>query len=390
MNMDSKTLKASLLLGFASLMLQVSQLAAAENSYKFESAGMHLGLNEIARVDGVIWGLGFIDADTLIFTVRRGDVTLLDLNTRTTQKISDTPTVHRVIGGGPFDTVASGGLFDVLVDPDFQSNQTIYLAYVKKTTNGHALAVARGQLNKSHLENTTDIFIANNDSEEAGRWGTRLAIDADGFLYVAVGDRRVGENAQNTLSHLGKIVRLNTDGSVPQDNPFVDQDNFAPEIFSYGHRNPQGLAFHPNTAALFEHEHGPDGGDEINIITAGNNYGWPVISYGVSRAGEQIGIGPKKAGMEQPFRYYEPGIAPSGMQFYSGKRYPGWNGNLFIGSLNRMRLNRIVLDGLEVTAEEQLLTDWKERIRDIAQGPDGRLYLATGSGRIVRIEQIAN
>ena len=371
-------------------MLQVSQLAAAENSYKFESAGMHLGLNEIARVDGVIWGLGFIDADTLIFTVRRGDVTLLDLNTRTTQKISDTPTVHRVIGGGPFDTVASGGLFDVLVDPDFQSNQTIYLAYVKKTTNGHALAVARGQLNKNHLENTTDIFIANNDSEEAGRWGTRLAIDADGFLYVAVGDRRVGENAQNTLSHLGKIVRLNTDGSVPQDNPFVDQDNFAPEIFSYGHRNPQGLAFHPNTAALFEHEHGPDGGDEINIIEAGKNYGWPVISYGVSRAGKQIGTRSEKAGLEQPIRYYEPGIAPSGMHFYFGDRYPGWNGNLFIGSLNRMQLNRIVLDGLEVTAEEQLLTDWKERIRDIAQGPDGRLYLATGSGRIVRIEQIAN
>jgi glucose/arabinose dehydrogenase len=291
------------------------------------------------------------------------------------------------MGGGPFDPVASGGLFDVLVDPDFDINQLIYLAYVKKVTGGHALAVARARLAENGLKNLQDIFIANNASEEPGRWGTRLAMDVQRHLYIGVGDRRVGESAQDLANHCGKIVRLNANGSVPDDNPFVGHDTAAPEVWSYGHRNPQGLTFHPETGELFEHEHGPDGGDEINLIEAGKNYGWPVISRGVSRAGKPIGVGAAKEGMEQPLKYYEPGIAPSGMHFYNGNRYPGWEGSLFIGSLNRMRLNRIVLDGHSVSEEEQLLADWQERIRDVGQGPDGWLYLATDSGLIVRIQR---
>ena len=172
---------------------------------------------------------------------------------------------------------------------------------------------------------------------------------------------------------------------MPADNPFVGRSDAAPEIWSYGHRNPQGLTFHPRTGLLFEQEHGPDGGDEINRIEKGKNYGWPVISYGVSREGKPIGIGTAQPGMEQPVKYYKPGIGPSGMTFYLGDRYPDWNGNLFNGSLNRMHLNRLIFEGSAAIAEERLLVDWGERIRDVAQGPDGFLYLSTDSGKIVRI-----
>ena len=180
-------------------------------------------------------------------------------------------------------------------------------------------------------------------------------------------------------------MRLNDDGSAPADNPFAGRANAAPAVWSYGHRNPQGLTFHPDTGLLFESEHGPDGGDEINLIEPGKNYGWPVITRGVSREGKSIGTGTARPGMEQPLKYYLPGIAPSGLAFYSGDRYPGWQGNLFSGSLNRMHLNRLVLDGRNVVAEERLLGDWGERIREVTQGSDGLLYLATDSGKIVRI-----
>ena len=287
-------------------------LHAPAADFAFESAGMRPQLDELTNVEGVVWGIDFIDADTMIFTVRRGDVMLLDLKSRDTQLLTGAPEVHRVMGGGPFDKVASGGLFDVLVDHDFVTNQFIYLAYVKKVPGGHALAVARAQLKNDALLSLKDIFVANNASEEPGRWGTRLAMDNQRHLYIAVGDHRVADDAQDLASHGGKIVRINSDGSVPDDNPFIGRDDgVAPEIWSYGHRNAQGLAFHPGTGDLWEHEHGPDGGDEINVVERGKNYGWPVISRGVSRAGKAIGIGAEKEGMEQPIHFYEPGIAPS-------------------------------------------------------------------------------
>ncbi|MEC9374973.1 MAG: PQQ-dependent sugar dehydrogenase [Pseudomonadota bacterium] len=347
---------------------------------------MRLELEEIIQVDGVVWGIDFINPKTMIFTVRRGETLLLDLKTKKTTPLSGSPIVHRVMGGGPFDSVASGGLFDVLVDKSFKENKFLYFAYVKKTKRGHALAVAKGRLEKNQIQDLQDIFIANNDSEEAGRWGTRLEMDAKGFLYIAVGDRRIGDNAQDLNNHLGKIIRLHSDGAVPIDNPFFGKDNVAPEIWSYGHRNPQGLAIQPKTGELFEHEHGPDGGDEINVIEAGKNYGWPIISYGMSRTGAQIGTRAKLPGLIQPISYYEPGIAPSGMSFYDGNYFKGWSGNLFIGSLNRMRLNRIAIKGREILEEEQLLSNWGERIRDVTEGLDGFIYLATGSGKIARIQ----
>jgi glucose/arabinose dehydrogenase len=367
------------------LLLQLSATYADEGRVEFRSAGMQLYVEELAQVEGVVWALDFVAPNTLIFTVRRGEVVLLDTDTGALQQVSGVPVVHRVIGGGPFDQVASGGLFDVLVDNEFADNHLIYLAYVKQMDKGHTLAVARAELKANKLTGLQDIFVANNASDAAGRWGTRLAMDADRYLYIAVGDRRNGDTAQDLKDHGGSIVRLHADGTVPEDNPFTGRDDAAPEIWSYGHRNPQGLAIQPGTGALFEHEHGPDGGDEINIIKPGSNYGWPIITYGISRAGTAIGIGTERAGLEQPIKYYKPGIAPSGMSFYSGTRYPAWNGNLFSGSLNRMHLNRLVLDGTTVVEEERLLEEWGERIRDIVQGPDGRLYLVTGSGKISRL-----
>lgn len=352
---------------------------------EIQSAGMTLVLDELTQIDDVVWAIDFIDPETMIFTIRRGDVALMDLKTRQVRLLEGVPEVLRVVGGGPFDPVASGGLFDVLVDPDFATNRTIYLAYVKPIGDGHALAVAKARLAGDRLIDTRDIFIANNASDQPGRWGSRLAMDRKRYLFIAVGDRIIGENAQDLGNHCGKVVRLNDDGSAPADNPFAGRANAAPEVWSYGHRNPQGLTFHPDTGLLFESEHGPDGGDEINLIEPGKNYGWPVITRGVSREGKSIGTGTARPGMEQPLKYYLPGIAPSGLAFYSGDRYSGWQGNLFSGSLNRMHLNRLVLDGRNVVAEERLLGDWGERIREVTQGPDGYLYLATDSGKIVRI-----
>jgi glucose/arabinose dehydrogenase len=237
------------------------------------------------------------------------------------------------------------------------------------------------------LADLRDIFVANNASAEAGRWGTRLAMDKERHLFIAAGDRRVGANAQDLRNHCGKILRIRPDGSIPKDNPFVGRDDAAPEIWSYGHRNPQGLAFHPQSGQLFEHEHGPDGGDEINIIEPGSNYGWPIISYGRTRAGDPASSRTRQEGMEQPLRYFDPGIAPSGMSFSGSGYYPGWDNDLFIGSLNRMRLNRISLDGLVVSGEEQLLSEWQQRVRDVAEGPDGMLYVVTDAGHIARIRR---
>jgi glucose/arabinose dehydrogenase len=203
-------------------------------------------------------------------------------------------------------------------------------------------------------------------------------------LYFSVGERHVPDNAQNLASHGGKILRLTEQGGVPSDNPFAGREEAAPEIWSYGHRNPQGLAIQPESGRLFEQEHGPTGGDEINVIEKGKNYGWPVVTYGTDIWGGQQATGTASPGMEQPVKYFDPSIAPSGMTFYYGDRFAAWHGNLFSSTL-RGHLNRLVLDGQVVVSEERLLNDWTERVRDVVEGPDGSLYLATESGRIARI-----
>jgi glucose/arabinose dehydrogenase len=336
---------------------------------------MKLRLDEIARSEDVVWAVDFIDANTMIFTERAGRIGLLRLDSNRVTFVDGAPEVF---------ATGSGGLFDVLVDPAFGENGLIYLTYVKRTGDDSATAVTRGKLEGNVLVDITDLFVANNASSDHAHWGSRIVMDRDRFLFFTVGDRHVPNNAQNLASHGGKVLRLNADGSVPRDNPFSRVPDAAPEIWSYGHRNPQGLAIHPGSGALFEQEHGPTGGDEINIIEAGKNYGWPVITYGENIWGGQKAAGTTKSGMEQPLKYYASSIAPSGMSFYFGDRYPAWNGNLFSSTLRGL-LSRLVLEENEVVKEETLLSDWTERVRDVARGPDDFLYMATESGRIVRI-----
>jgi glucose/arabinose dehydrogenase len=352
--------------------------ASGTVSISFQSEGMRLRLEELVQTKNVIWAMDFIDSGTMIFTERPGRIGLLRLDSAEVTFIDGAPEAY---------ASDSGGLFDILVDADFEHNRWIYLTYVKKIGDDSVTAVARGRLEDHKLVEVTDLFVANNASSDHAHWGSRIVMDQDRNLYFSVGDRHVPDNAQNLKSHGGKLLRLRDDGAIPDDNPFVGRKDAAPEIWSYGHRNPQGLTIHPDSGRLFEQEHGPTGGDEINIIERGRNYGWPVITYGDNIWGGQKAVGTTKPGMEQPVKYYQPGIAPSGMTFYLGGRYPAWHGSLFSSTL-RGHLNRLVLEKNKAIKEERVLNDWRERVRDVVQGPDELLYLATESGRIARIVPI--
>jgi glucose/arabinose dehydrogenase len=344
-------------------------------STNFESEGMNLRVEDVAQTGNVIWAMDFIDASTMIFTERQGRTRLLQV---------DTGEIRDVDGGPDVFAFDSGGLFDVLVDPEFETNGQLFWTYIKKVGDDSVTAVAKGRLQGDRIVDLQDLFVANNGSSDHAHWGSRIVIDRDRYLYFSVGERHVPDNAQNLASHGGKILRLTEQGGVPSDNPFAGREKAAPEIWSYGHRNPQGLAIQPESGRLFEQEHGPTGGDEINVIEKGKNYGWPVVTYGTDIWGGQQATGTASPGMEQPVKYFDPSIAPSGMTFYYGDRFAAWHGNLFSSTL-RGHLNRLVLDGQVVVSEERLLNDWTERVRDVVEGPDGLLYLATESGRIARI-----
>jgi glucose/arabinose dehydrogenase len=279
----------------------------------------------------------------------------------------------------------SGGLFDVLVDPDFAQNRLLYFTYVKDVGEGRsAIALARAKLVGTEVVDTVDLFVANNPSDDHAHWGSRVVMDEQRYLYMTSGDRHVPDNAQNLLSHGGKVLRLHEDGSAPADNPFAGRDDVVPEIWSYGHRNPQGLAIHAQSGELYEQEHGPTGGDEINVIEKGHNYGWPVITWGEDIWDGQEAEGTEREGMEQPLKYFLPGIAPTGVCFYWGERYPAWQGNLFSATL-RGHVDRLKFEGRQVREEQRFLADWRERLRDVVEGPDGLLYFATESGAIARL-----
>ena len=283
-----------------------------------------------------------------------------------------------------------GGLLDVVLDPAFDSNRLVYLSYAEPDAFGMAgTAVARGQLVGNALEAVEVIYRQVPKAQGGLHFGSRLAFAPDGTLFVTQGDRYLHkEGAQQLDNDFGKTVRINPNGSIPLDNPFVKTAGARPEIWSYGHRNMQGAAIHPGTGRLWTHEHGAMGGDEINVDEAGRNYGWPVITWGVDYDGQPIGIGTGKDGMEQPLHYWKPSIAPSGMAFYTGDRFPAWRGNLFVGSMKFGYLDRIELDGNRVRAEHRLLTEVDQRIRSVRQGPDGYLYVTTDSpqGQVLRLE----
>jgi glucose/arabinose dehydrogenase len=324
------------------------------------------------------WGLAFLPNGDMLVTERPGRLRIVRSG-----KLDESwiPGVPQVVDK------EQAGLMDVAIHPRFAENGFIYLTY-SKHGRGDTPALLRARFDGNRLTDVHDIFIADAWSDSGGNTGSRIVFGNDGMIYMSVGDRHVPRLAQDLTNHAGKILRLRDDGTVPDDNPFVGQSNVRPEIFTYGNRNPQGLTVDPRTGGLFENEHGPRGGDEINFLQAGRNYGWPVITYGINYNGSIITNERERPGMEQPLVYWVPSIGPSGMAIYTGDRFPQWKGNLFVGALAGTHLRRVVLDGLRVIHEERLLRELNQRIRDVRQGPDGFLYVLNDSsyGEVLRIE----
>jgi glucose/arabinose dehydrogenase len=279
-----------------------------------------------------------------------------------------------------------GGLMDVLVHPDFARNRRIYLSYSVAVPGGFTTRVSRARLRDNRLQELEVLFTAKPAYPERRHFGSRLLLDR-GLLYITVGDRGNRLKAQSLLTHNGKVLRLTENGSVPTDNPFLGRDDALPEIYSYGHRNPQGIARRPGSDEIWVSEHGPQGGDEINILTAGGNYGWPVITYGEEYGGGKIGEGTHKDGMEQPLIYYVPSLGTGGIAFYDVDTYPGWKPSLLVSGLRLARINRLELDEYGRPGKEtRLLGNLGMRVRDIQLGPDGLVYALADRSRLIRLE----
>jgi glucose/arabinose dehydrogenase len=325
------------------------------------------------------WGLAFLPDGRMLVTEKAGRLRLVGQDGSLSEPLAGVPEVY---DGG------QGGLLDVALDPDFAANRLVYLSFSEPGDGGSGTAVARGRLGADRLEGVEVIWRQQPKLDSGHHFGSRLVFLKDGTLIVTLGDRNQRQYIPDMKAHIGKLVRINRDGTIPQDNPFVGNDAYAPDIYSLGHRNVQGATLNEATGELWTVEHGARGGDEINVPKPGRNYGWPVISYGREYSGGKIGEGTSKSGLEQPVYYWDPSIAPSGMTFYTGDKFPAWKGNLFVGALKFQLLARLEVDGTRIVREERLLEDMGERIRDVRQGPDGYLYLLTDEddGRILRIE----
>lgn len=301
-----------------------------------------------------------------------------------------------ITGFPPVNSGGQGGMLDVTVDPQFATNRMIYWDYSEQRPEGTLLAVAKGRLSddETKVENVTVIYRATPAYSGKLQYGSRIVFDKAGNLFVSTGERSAKEirvQAQQLNSSLGKIIHITKDGAPVPGGPFADKPDARPEIYAYGLRNPDGLAWNPKTGELWEAEFGPHGGDEVNIIRAGNNYGWPVITYGEEYSGDQVGEGiQQKEGMEQPVYYWDPSVSPCGIAFYSGKEIPEWDGNLFVGCLSGQKIIRLAIDNNKVTGEEWLLEDEGERFRALTQGKDGALYAVTDSGKLYRIGKKEN
>jgi glucose/arabinose dehydrogenase len=325
------------------------------------------------------WSLAFLPDGRMLISERPGRLLLLGKDGVGWQALSGLPAIVEY---------GQGGLLDVVLHPDFAHNRYIYFSYAGSGDGGIGTEVARARLAEDSLEDVEVLFKLQPKSDTPYHFGSRLVFDAKGHLFITLGDRGEKHRAQKLDDHAGSVVRLMDNGKTPAQNPFVAEHNAKPEIFSYGHRNVQGAALHPRTGELWAHEHGPQGGDELNVVRAGVNYGWPVITYGVNYGtGTPIGEGSAKPGMAQPLYYWVPSIAPSGMSFYTGERFPEWKNNLFVGSLKFRLLARLELDGENVLHEERMLENAFGRIRDVKMGPDGLLYLLTDAenGLLVRL-----
>jgi glucose/arabinose dehydrogenase len=324
------------------------------------------------------WGLAFLPDGRMLVTERAGRLRVVGREGALSEPLEGVPQVR---AGG------QGGLLDVALSPSFAQDRLVYLSFSEPGDGGAGTAVARGRLGPRGLEGTQTIWRQQPKAGSGIHWGSRLVFRADGTLFVTLGDRGARDYAQDLATTIGKVVRINPDGTVPRDNPFVGRDGVRPEIWSYGHRNVQGATLDAR-GQLWTVEHGARGGDELNNPQAGRNYGWPVITYGVDYSGARIGTGTARSGMEQPIYYWDPVIAPSGATFYTGTAFADWRGDLLVGSLNPGGLVRLRLTDNRVTSESHYVIDPGERIRNVRQGPDDLIYLLTDNprGRLLRLE----
>jgi aldose sugar dehydrogenase len=341
---------------------------------------------EIIEITGGLdtpWGLAFLPGGDALITQRPGGLVRVNL-----QSGKKTP-----IPGAPIPLViGQGGLLDIVLSPDFDQDHRVYFSYAAGKRSSNHTEIARGRFENNTITDLQVIFRANTTKKRGGQhFGSRLVFGRNGMLYASIGDGfSYMDEAQNLASHFGSIIRIHPDGQVPADNPFVGRKGAAPEIYSYGHRNPQGMALNPDTGELWQHEHGPMGGDEINIIRAGENYGWPKATFGIDYSGAIISDYTKRPGMTAPLLHWTPSIAPSGMAFYTGDQFPLWQGDIFVGALAGQHLRRVKFKGTKPIAQEKLLESLEARIRDVRNGPNGALYVLTNGseGQLIKLQAI--
>ncbi|WP_049631074.1 PQQ-dependent sugar dehydrogenase [Cellvibrio sp. pealriver] len=371
-------MKYSLLAAALSLSLALPVAHAKPVEVKTEAGTIQV--NVIAEGLENVWGMAFLPDGSILVNERAGRMRVVTADGKIGKPLTGLP---EIVAQG------QGGLLDVVTAPDFATSKKIYFSYSEPGKGGNSTAVSSATLNGNALENVTRVFSQQPKVNSNNHFGSRLVWAPDGTLFITLGDRYSEKDKAQTLdNHQGKVVRINADGSVPKDNPFVKTPGALPEIWSFGHRNMQGAAINPITKELWTGEHGPQGGDELNIDRAAKNYGWPVITYGENYGGGKIGEGTHKDGMEQPTYKWVPSIATAGFIFYTGDKFPQWKNNILLASLREQTLVRLVLDGDKIVKEERMLQkEIGQRLRSIVQGPDGLIYLATdeGKGKILQV-----
>lgn len=391
----NRSVRARVLLRAAAMLVLAACSAprvTAQPGAPIQSAVHKFTVNRV--VDGLQfpWSIAFLPNGDMLVTEKPGRLRRVVNGQLQPEPISGTPTVwYR----------GQGGLLEVAPHPKFASNSLLYISYSKPSADGATATTAliRGKLQGNALVDVQELFVADAYTRAGQHFGAKIAFDSAGYVYMSVGDRGAPPSgnleqhpAQNPANHQGTIIRLHDDGRVPANNPFVGQQGKRAEIWSYGHRNPQGLVVHPQTQQVWDVEHGPRGGDELNAVQPGRNYGWPVITYGINYSGTSITNERVRAGMEQPVRFWVPSIATSGLMVYTGEAFPQWKGSFFVGGLAGQQLARVMVDGAQFVSEETLLKDAVGRIRDVRQGPNGFIYLAIdkdgGEGSIVRLEPV--
>jgi glucose/arabinose dehydrogenase len=369
-------LKTTLLLSF--ILLSVCQWSRANTVFQENTENGSVLVQQLAAGLGVPWGMAFISSNEILFTQRNGGLGIVAINTGKVTKLPSAPNV--MVGG-------QGGLLDVAVPANYKAGGWLYFTYVKNMNNQGVTALARAKIENKKMTNWQDIFVSRSGTDTSRHFGSRIAFDGKGHIFFTIGDRGERHSAQDLITHNGTVLRLNLDGSIPTDNPFYANNKAFAAIWSYGHRNPQGIVFDKTTDRLWAIEHGPRGGDEINLILPGRNYGWPIISYGKEYWGPlSVGEGTHKQDMEQPHKTYIPSIAPGSLLLYKGDVFTNWQGSLFAGALKLTHINRVTVGAKgQLKSEERLLNKFAERIRALLEGPDGYIYFSTDSGKILRL-----